>query len=126
MSKWLNRLREIEACPSGTPSIPAEAPSAGSAGLEEMGLTEFARSGRSLRIRSRLFDGEVVLLLADNAAVPIESELVVYRAFEMVGLLGQPEQLRKLHMVKKALDAEPVHPDRAEKEGGNALAWAVT
>jgi hypothetical protein len=129
MSKWLNRLREIEACPGGAPSIPAEAPSAGSAGsagIEEMDLTEFARSGRSLRIRSRLFDGDVILLAADNAAIPIENELVVHRAFEMVGLLGQPEQLRKLHMVKKALDAEPVHPDRAEKEGGDALAWAVT
>jgi len=126
MGEWLNRLREIEACPGGVPSVPAEAPSAGSAGIEGMALTEFARSGRSLRIRSHLFDGEMVLLAADNAVIPSENELVVYRAFEMVGLLGQPEQLRKLHMVKKALDAEPVHPDRAEREGGDAVAWTVT
>ena len=125
MEKWLNRLREDANHPSEVPAEPAEDPSAGSAGtvgLEDMALSEFARSGRCLRIRSRLLDGETVLLAADNAAVPPGCEMVIYRAFEMVHLLGQPERLRKLHMVKKALDAEPVHPDRAEKEGGEAVA----
>lgn len=122
MEKWLNRLRENVNHPGEVPAKPAEDPSAGSAGLEDMSLSEFARSGRCLRIRSRLLDGEIVLLAADNAAIPADNELVVYRAFEIVNLLGQPERLRKLHMIKKALDAEPVHPDRVEKEGGEAVA----
>jgi len=92
--------------------------------LECVPLAEFARSGRRLRIRSRLLDGETVLLAADNAALPNDNDLVVYRAFEMVSLLSQPELLRKLHLTKKMLDAVPVHPDHDIRRGGGEFACA--
>jgi hypothetical protein len=73
---------------------------------ESWSLDEFARSGRSLRIKSRVL-GEVFLLLADNGKEPAGNCLPVYRASEARQLLGAtPEELRKVHQVKTAVGGE--------------------
>ena len=53
--------------------------------------------------------------------LPEDSEVVVYRAFEMVDLVGQPERLRQLHLTKKKLDAVAVRAS-VMAEGGEAVA----
>jgi hypothetical protein len=93
------------------PSVPA---------IDAMPLSEFARSGRCLRIQSRLFD-ETILLAADNAAIPSDNQLVVYRAAEMTELIRMPETMKRVHMVKKALDGEVIRAEGVE-EGGEAVA----
>jgi hypothetical protein len=94
------------------PSVPAE--------TGAMLLAEFARSGRCLRIASRLLEVSI-LLAADNAAIPADNQLVVYRAAEIAELIHMPERLSRVHLVKKALDGEVIREER-EEEGGEAIA----
>jgi hypothetical protein len=93
------------------PSVPA---------IDALPLSEFARSGRCLRIQSRLLN-ETVLLAADNAAIPADNQLVVYRAAEMTELVHMPERVKWVHVIKRTLDGEVV-PTECEGEGGEAIA----
>jgi hypothetical protein len=64
-----------------------------------------------VRLRSRLL-GEVVLLAADDAQVPADNGLVVYRASELPQVVGRaPAEVRAIHAVKAALDGEVVAGD---------------
>ena len=83
--------------------------------IENMRLSEFAGSGLVREVRSRVLD-EHVLFAADNAVLPQNNRLVVYRARELIELVGlPPEQLRAIHAVKKSLDGELL--SYAEDEG---------
>ena len=85
------------------PQSEVEAPASS---IEAMRLSEFAVSGRVQEVKSRVLD-ELVLLAADNAVLPQNNHLVVYRACELTGLVGRPpETLRAMHAVKKHLDGE--------------------
>lgn len=68
--------------------------------FEGMTIKGFARSGRTIRIRSAIL-GEDVLLAADNAVVD-RTDLIVYRAQELRYLTKDtPEDLRLYHEVKR-------------------------
>ena len=59
-------------------------------------------------VRSRVL-GEAVLWAADNAEIPADNDLVVYRESELRELVGcEPEVLRAIHKVKSDLDGEIV------------------
>jgi hypothetical protein len=78
---------------------------------EDWSLSESARSGRHLRINSRVL-GETILLLADNGQEPEGNNLTVYHASEARQLFGTPpEELRKVHEVKLAVDGELIEYD---------------
>ena len=52
---------------------------------------------------------EIVLWAADNADVDARTDLVVYRASELMALVSvAPEHLRCIHRVKKHLDGEAI------------------
>ena len=79
------------------------------ASIEEMPLENFASSGLVKEVKSKLL-GETVIWAADNAQVPPETDQVIYRASELKELAGiSPEQLRKIHMLKKTRDWEVVN-----------------
>ena len=79
------------------------------ASVEEMSLEDFASSGLVKKVKSKLL-GETVIWAADNAQVPPETDQVIYRASELKELVGvPPEQLRKIHMLKKTRDWEVVN-----------------
>ena len=79
------------------------------ASIEEMPLAEFASSGLVKKVKSKQL-GETVIWAADNAQVPPETDQVVYQASELKELAGMsPEQLRKIHMLKKTRDWEVVN-----------------
>ena len=70
----------------------------------EMPLDKLAQSGIYREIPSKALD-ERVIFAADNAEVPEDTPLVVYRTNEMRELLGaSPETLRAAHEVKKVFD----------------------
>ena len=79
------------------------------ASVEEMPLEDFASSGLVKEVKSKLL-GETVIWAADNAQVPPETDQVIYRASELKELAGMsPEQLQKIHMLKKTRDWEVVN-----------------
>jgi hypothetical protein len=74
----------------------------------EMPLDKLAQSGIYREVHSKALD-ERVIFAADNAEVPDDTPLIVYRAAEMRELLGaSPEMLRAAHQVKKNFDGEVV------------------
>ena len=80
----------------------------------EMPLDKLAQSGIYREIHSKALD-ERVIFAADNAEVPEDTPLAVYRAAEMRGINGaSPEMLRAAHQVKKVFDGEVVGPDEDE------------
>ena len=79
------------------------------ASIEEMSTAEFASSGLVKEVKSKVL-GETVIWAADNAQVPPETDQVIYRASELKELVGvPPEQLRKIHILKKIQDWEVVN-----------------
>ena len=85
------------------------------ASVEEMPLAEFASSGLVKKVKSKQL-GETVIWAADNAQVPPETDQVVYQASELKELAGMsPEQLRKIHMLKKTRDWEVVNFDDGDE-----------
>jgi hypothetical protein len=76
--------------------------------LLEMPLNQLAQSGICREVHSKVLD-EHVIFAADNAEVPADTPLVVYRAAELQLLLGAtPEKLQAVHQLKKAFDGEVV------------------
>jgi hypothetical protein len=76
--------------------------------LLEMPLGEVAVSGLCREIHSKVLD-ERVLRAADNAELPADTPLAVYRASELQLLDGvSPEMLRAVHQVRQAFDGEVV------------------
>ena len=63
------------------------------------------------QVRSQVL-GEDVLFAADDAQIPPDNTLVVYRESELRQLVGRsPEEIRRIHMVKKAFDGEVIAPE---------------
>ena len=84
-------------------------------------MSEFAISGLVQEVNAKVL-GEHILWVADNAEVPAENTLVAYRADELKQLVGlSPDEIRRLHAVKKALDGELMVND--EDEGDRI--WAT-
>ena len=78
--------------------------------VEDMPLPEFADSGLACEVHSHLL-GEDVLFAADNAQIPTDNSLVVYRAAEREKLVGaSPEMLKAVNEVKRQFDGEVVEP----------------
>ena len=79
--------------------------------IEDMRLSEFANSGLVREAHSKTL-GETVLWAADNAVVAEPGDRVVYRASELMDLVGvTAEQLRCVHALKKSwFDGEVVSP----------------
>ena len=78
------------------------------AALLEMPLSQFAQSGICREVHSKILD-EQVLRAADNAEVPADTPLAVYRASELRLLDGaSPEMIRAVHQVKGVFDGEVV------------------
>ena len=74
----------------------------------EMPLDKLAQSGIYRELHSKALD-EPVIFAADNAEVPEDTPLAVYRTNEMRELLGaSPEMLRAAHQVRKVFDGEIV------------------
>lgn len=72
----------------------------------KMALSEFARAGLRLLVRSKVL-GETVLFCSDNALITDENrrEHVVYRARELRELIGlSPAALRRVHEVKRVFN----------------------
>ena len=89
--------------------------------VEDMRMSEFAISGLVQEVNAKVL-GEHILWVADNAEVPAENTLVAYRADELKQLVGlSPDEIRRLHAVKKALDGELMAND--EDEGDRI--WAT-
>ena len=64
-------------------------------------------------VRSRIL-GEDVLFATDDAAIPTDNKLVVYRESELRATVGvDPIQLRAIHAVKRRLDGEVVNTDES-------------
>ena len=71
-----------------------------------------------VRVSSRVL-GEEVLWAADHAQIPSDYDLVVYREAELRELVGKtPEQLRKIHEVKKKIDGDIRLPDASDFSNG--------
>lgn len=69
-------------------------------------LSDLFRRGPVHQVRSRVL-GEDVLFAADNAEIPPDNALVVYRESELRQVVGRsPEEMRKIHLVKKMIDGE--------------------
>ena len=82
--------------------------------VEDMRMSEFATSDLVQEVKSGVL-GEHILWVADNAEVPAENTLVVYRADELTQLVGlSPDGIRRLHAVKKELDGELLDVDDDE------------
>ena len=76
-------------------------------------MSEFAISGLIQEMKSGVL-GEHILWAADNAEVPANNTLLIYRAHELTQLVGlTPDEIRRLHAVKKELDGELVVLDDA-------------
>jgi hypothetical protein len=77
-----------------------------------------------VKVRWRLLD-EDVILAADHAQIPSDNGLAVYREAELRELVGKtPEQLRKIHAVKKAIDGEVLPKDATSC--GHETDWPLT
>ena len=78
--------------------------------VEDIPLPEFAESGLVCEVHSHVL-GEDVLFVADNAQIPPDNSLVVYRAAECQKLIGaSPEMLKAVYEVKRQFDGEAVEP----------------
>jgi len=76
-------------------------------------ITRLLAQRSIVRISSRVL-GEDVLFAADVAEIPLGNDLMVYREAELRELVGKtPEQLRKIHEVKKGIDGEILFSDYA-------------
>jgi len=88
-----------------TPSLPA-----GSDEPAPLRLRDLFKQKPLHRVRSRV-PGEDILFAADDAQIPPDNSLVAYRESELRQLVGlTPEEIRRIHAVKKALDGEVVAP----------------
>ena len=77
--------------------------------VEDMRMSEFAISGLVQEVKSGVLMGEHILWVADNAEVPADNTLVIYRAHELTQLVGlTADEIRRIHAVKKELDGELV------------------
>ena len=71
-------------------------------------LSALLRRQPVVQVNSKVL-GEMVLWAADNAQVPADNTLVVYREAELRQMAGRsPEELRAIHATKKALDGEVI------------------
>jgi|6_EtaG_2_1085325.scaffolds.fasta_scaffold45883_2 hypothetical protein len=69
-------------------------------------LSEFLAERRVARVSSKVL-GEDVLFAADDAEIPSDNDLVVYREEELRKLVGKtPEHLKHIHDVKKQFDGD--------------------
>ena len=69
-------------------------------------LSDLFRLAPVHRLRSRTL-GEDVLLVADDADIAADNQLVVYRQAELVQLVGrEPDLLRAIHQAKRILDGQ--------------------
>jgi len=74
-------------------------------------LGELLRSQPVVRVHSRML-GETVVWIAEGVEMP-DTDEVVYSEHELRRLAGKdPETVRAIHQVKKALDGEVVGDDR--------------
>jgi len=79
---------------------------------EEERLSHLLHKTPTCRMRSGLL-GEDILLAADDAEIPPDNTLVVYRESELRRVVGRPpEQLRRIHVARKMLDGELLKPGR--------------
>jgi hypothetical protein len=74
-------------------------------------LSELLCAYPVVRVQSQVV-GEDVLWVADDVEIPADNDLVVYREAELRELVGKtPEDLRRIHEVKKGIDGEVVDTD---------------
>lgn len=86
------------------------------ADINKMSLSVFARSGQIRKVRSKVL-GETIVWAADNAALPEENALVVYRAHELKALVGlDPQALVAVHTTKKWLDGIIEPPEKSSNQ----------
>lgn len=79
-------------------------------GIEDMPVSQFATSGLVRQVHSPDL-GEDILQVADDAQIPADNDLVVYRPAELHLLNGvSPGWVKAVHAVKKALDGEVIEP----------------
>ena len=93
----------------------------------EMRMSEFATSGLVQEVKSGVL-GEHILWVADNAEVPADNTLVVYRADELTQLVGlTPPEILVSNAVKEAPDGiENVRVSTgstARSAGGRFQVW---
>ena len=75
---------------------------------EEQHLSDMFNEKPIRRVRSKVL-GEEVLWAADNAEIPTDNDLVVYRESELREIVGrEPAALRAIHKAKRDLDGEIV------------------
>ena len=85
--------------------------------IEEMPLSDFARSGLVREVESKTL-GETVLWAADNVKVEMQPGRVVYRASELKELVGvTPEHLQRIHLVKQRLNGEVISNKEDSQNG---------
>ena len=78
------------------------------AALLEMPLSQFAQSGICREVHFKVLY-ERILFAADNAEVPEDTPLIVYRVAELREFLGaSPEMLGAVHQLRKNFDGEVV------------------
>jgi hypothetical protein len=74
--------------------------------LQKQRLSDLFRGAPLHRVYSRVL-GEEVLWARDDAEIPKGNTLVVYRQSELPRMVGKtPDQVRAIHLAKKALDGE--------------------
>ena len=67
-------------------------------------LSEFLSERKVAQVHSKVLD-EDVLFAADDAEIPLDNDLVVYREAELRTLVGTtPDRLRHIHEIKKMID----------------------
>ncbi|MFC1475784.1 hypothetical protein ACFLQW_02130 [Candidatus Zixiibacteriota bacterium] len=100
LKQWRERDKDTHLPPAS-----AAQPKRQDDGLLEMTLSEFGRSGRFLRLRSRLLDDDFYLVAQESLKPELpDDKLVVYTAGEMKTLLMlDPTEttLRTIHELKK-------------------------
>ena len=97
------------------------------ASVDDWSLSRFATSGLCRKVRSKVL-GEIIILAADNADVPVD-DAVVYRVAEARLLVGlPPEQIRAFHKVKVYFDGvieqgvdRPANNRRRRPDQGGAM-----
>ena len=67
-------------------------------------LSEFLSERQFARVHSKVLS-EDVLFAADDAEIPLDNDLAVYREAELRTLVGTtPDRLRVIHGIKKMID----------------------
>ena len=85
-----------------------ERPASTAQGADELRLSTLFRDTPVRRIHSRVLDADV-LLAVDDADVPADNELVVYRESELRALVGHPPaEVQRIHRVKAVFDGEVI------------------